>query len=108
MNKTNLALLTYGVILIVGGIMGYQYAQSLVSLLAGVISGALILVLSGLMMAKKPYTEYASLTLTIMLTVVFAIRFSKTHAFFMIALTLFSAYISLLIVLKIFKMNQHD
>jgi len=43
-----------------------------------------------------------------MLTVVFAIRFSKTHAFFMIALTLFSAYISLLIVLKIFKMNQHD
>lgn len=108
MNKTNLALLTYGVILIVGGLMGYYYAGSIASLLSGTISGVVILFMSYLLMAKKPYVEYITLALTILLTVVFSLRFSKTQAFSMIVLTLFSAYVSFLVLLKIFQLNRHD
>ena len=108
MNKTNFALFIYGVILIVGGLMGYYYANSIVSLLSGTISGIAIVICSVLMIAKKRYVEFVALALTALLTVVFAMRFSKTHAFFMIFLTLISGYITVLLLLKAFKKNRYD
>lgn len=108
MNKTNFALLIYGIILIAGGIMGYQYANSTVSLLAGAISGAALVICSLCMMAKKPFSVYVALGLTALLTIVFALRFSKTSAFYMIFLTLISAYLTVLLLLKVFKKNPHD
>lgn len=92
----------------VGGFMGYYYADSFTSLLSGTISGIALVICSLLMMAKKRYADFLALGLTALLTVVFATRFSKTGAFFMIFLTLISGYLTILLLMKVFKTNRHD
>ena len=73
--------IAYGVLAVVGGIIGYVQAQSKVSLISGSISG-LLLIVAGVMQLQG---QVAGLTLatviTSVLVVVFAIRLIKTRKF---------------------------
>jgi uncharacterized membrane protein (UPF0136 family) len=108
MTRTPFYLLIYSAILILGGISGYYKAGSMISLYAGLFSGIALGICSILMFLKKPFVPYVAFVLTLILTIVFAIRFSHSHAFHNIALCLLSAYVSFLCLLKVLKKDSYE
>jgi len=72
-----LLLYIYGILLIVGGVMGYVKAKSVPSLVAGGISGVLALILAWYYDAC-PYVPVAALLLSLALTVVMGCRYFRT------------------------------
>jgi uncharacterized membrane protein (UPF0136 family) len=78
MNLGIMAAIAYGLLALIGGIMGYQKAQSKVSLISGGVSG-LLLILSGIL-ALNGISSGLSLAALIsgLLVVVFAVRLVKT------------------------------
>ena len=79
LNKTTIwFILIYGIIIMVLGYIGYRDAGSMASLWAGLILGGLI-VLSGLgMLAGQKVGGYIALGATLLLTAVFAYRYTLT------------------------------
>ena len=71
----------YGILSIIGGIIGYRIAGSKVSLISGTISGLLLLVAAYLQLQGQTWGLTISLILTSILVVVFAVRLSKTRKF---------------------------
>ncbi|MGD1872873.1 MAG: TMEM14 family protein [Mastigocoleus sp.] len=73
------AALVYGIMSIVGGIIGYKSAGSKVSLISGGISG-LLLIISAIIAS---YGSYWGLIIAVIITaalvLLFAFRFSKTR-----------------------------
>ncbi|MDJ0511254.1 MAG: TMEM14 family protein [Crocosphaera sp.] len=78
MNIATAATLVYGILLLIGGIIGYVTAKSKPSLISGVVSGLLLLVTSFLQLQQIALAFILARIVTILLTVVFAIRFWKT------------------------------
>ena len=76
-----IAAITYGILAMIGGIIGYVQAQSKASLISGSVSG-LLLIFSGVMQLQG-YTWGIILAtvVTVVLVVVFAIRLAKTRKF---------------------------
>jgi uncharacterized membrane protein (UPF0136 family) len=73
--------IAYGVLAIVGGIIGYVQAQSKASLISGSISG-LLLIVAGVMQLKGQQAGLILATVvTAVLVIVFAIRLIKTRKF---------------------------
>lgn len=69
----------YGVLAIVGGIIGYRKAGSKISLFSGVISG-LLLIISGLVVLQgKTWGLTLGATVVGILVIVFAFRLVKTR-----------------------------
>jgi uncharacterized membrane protein (UPF0136 family) len=80
MKSTGLVTLLYGVLILVGGVVGYATAGSMVSAVAGGVFG-LGLVTSALVLLKgKPLGLYMALSLTAVLTIFFGYRFIQTSA----------------------------
>lgn len=76
-----LTAIAYGVLAIIGGIMGYVQVQSKASLISGLISGALLL-LGGILWTKGISAGVPlSLIVTAALVIVFIGRFRKTGKF---------------------------
>ena len=81
MNFGVIAAIAYGLLAIVGGVMGYRKAGSKVSLFSGVISGVLLL-LGGLLYAQGNQGGRILATIvTVLLIIVFIIRLTKTRKF---------------------------
>lgn len=73
--------IAYGVLAIVGGIIGYVQAQSKASLISGSVSG-LLLILAGVMQLQGQQAGLILATVvTAVLVIVFAIRLIKTRKF---------------------------
>jgi uncharacterized membrane protein (UPF0136 family) len=85
------SILVYGVVVLLGGVMGYVKAKSQVSLFSGVGSG-IALVVAWFICRQIPLVGLGLATfLGSVLFIVFVIRFSKTRAFMPAGLmTLFS------------------
>ena len=104
MDKMQVILITYAGLLMIGGIMGYLKAQSKISLIAGLLSG--IVVLAGLYLSR---TNYKSGMLLIaitssLLTIMFIQRFLVTKKFMPSGMLLcFSFAMAVLAVLKWLK-----
>jgi uncharacterized membrane protein (UPF0136 family) len=81
MSLSIIAAIAYGVLALIGGVIGYVQAKSKASLISGIISG-LLLIIAGVMQIKG---QEAGLTLatviTSVLVIVFAIRLIKTRKF---------------------------
>jgi len=73
--------LLYGLLSIVGGVMGYQKAGSQVSLISGVISGLLLLIGAYLVSGGVLAGLYLSGAVSLLLVIVFVIRLVKTQKF---------------------------
>lgn len=71
----------YGILSIIGGIVGYRSAGSKVSLISGTISGLLLLVSAYLQLQGQTWGLTISVIITSILVVVFAVRLGKTRKF---------------------------
>ncbi len=91
-------VLIYAVVILIGGIMGHIKANSLASLLCGLIFGLLLLGAAIALFAKRKWAPYVALALTFILDGFFTYRFLKTHAFMpsgMLALVSFAVLVYL-------------
>jgi len=104
MSLIKILLGMYGVLMILGGVMGYIKAGSKESLLAGVLSGIVILI--GIYVSLSNHQlgfGIISLT-TALLTVVFIIRFLKTKSFMPAGMLLILTLVALILALsQLFK-----
>ncbi|HEX2579822.1 MAG TPA: TMEM14 family protein [Rhabdochlamydiaceae bacterium] len=73
----------YGLLILVGGVIGHLKAGSLASLIMGGVSGLLLLIASGGMFSKKNFKKSAffALILTLVLDAFFSYRFMTTLKF---------------------------
>ncbi len=78
MNPGIIAAIAYGLLAVFGGIMGYQKAQSKVSLISGAVSG-LLLILSGILTLNGINGGLIlGALISGLLVVVFGVRLAKT------------------------------
>ncbi|WP_414518116.1 TMEM14 family protein [Nostoc sp. PCC 9305] len=81
MNLGIVAALAYGILAIVGGVIGYIQATSRVSLLSGSISGLLLILAAYFQLQGQTWGAILAVLVTAVLVVVFAFRLAKTHKF---------------------------
>lgn len=99
MNLPMIATLIYGILLLIGGIMGYVSARSKPSLISGVVSGLLLLVSGMLQWQQISAGLVLAQIITIVLAVVFAVRLWKTRKFMPAGLMLVVSVATLVILL---------
>ena len=76
-----IALLAYGVIAIIGGIIGFTKSQSKASIISGSISG-LGLIITGIATAQnQEWGKIAGMVIASLLVIVFVVRLIKTKKF---------------------------
>ncbi|MBD1935698.1 MULTISPECIES: TMEM14 family protein [Cyanophyceae] len=81
MNLGIISAIAYGILAIIGGIIGYSQAQSKVSLISGIVSG-ILLILGGVMQLQgQAWGLILATVVTAVLVIVFAIRLAKTRKF---------------------------
>lgn len=75
-------VLFYGIITLVGGIMGHLKSMSTASLITGGIFGILLILSSIGMFKNKLFSAYFAILLTLVLDAFFTYRFFLTYKFF--------------------------
>jgi uncharacterized membrane protein (UPF0136 family) len=79
MNFATIATFAYGILSIIGGIIGYRQAASKISLISGAVSG-LLLILAGLLQLQgQTWAFLFAGVITFFLVLFFAFRLSKTR-----------------------------
>lgn len=81
LNLTTIASLLYGILLLIGGIVGYVKAKSKPSLISGVLSGLLFLLSAFLQWQQVALGLILAQIITILLAIVFIVRLWKTRKF---------------------------
>lgn len=81
MNLGILAAIAYGILVLVGGILGYIQAKSKMSLISGLVSGVLLILAAIASLAGQPWGLFLAAAITAALIVVFIIRWFKTRKF---------------------------
>lgn len=99
MNTAIIAAIAYGIIAIVGGIIGYTQARSTASLISGIISGLLLIFGAVLYLQGQAWGFTLALIVTAILVVVFTIRFVKTRKFMPAGLMLTLGVLTLVIMI---------
>ena len=74
-------LIAYGLFVEVGGFIGFVKSKSKASLIAGGISGALLLLSGGLVLIGVAAGGYIGFVVTLVLVVMFGMRLAKTKKF---------------------------
>jgi uncharacterized membrane protein (UPF0136 family) len=82
MKKLSLLVLIYGVLILIGGIIGHIKAGSQPSLVMGIAMSVLLLLSSFAMYKEKKFGYYAAIVLAFFLDAFFSYRFTITHSFF--------------------------
>ncbi|UKO99601.1 TMEM14 family protein [Nostoc sp. UHCC 0870] len=81
MNLSIIAAIAYGMLAIIGGIIGYFQANSQVSLLSGIISGSLLVFAAYLQLQGQAWALILATCITAALVIFFALRLAKTRKF---------------------------
>ncbi|HEY9887750.1 MAG TPA: TMEM14 family protein [Candidatus Obscuribacterales bacterium] len=81
MSPAILMTFVYAVLAIAGGVMGYQKAASKPSLIAGLGTGALLLLGGVGLLQGQPWGQWLAIAVTLLLVVVFIGRLIKTRKF---------------------------
>jgi uncharacterized membrane protein (UPF0136 family) len=95
-----IATVFYGLLSIVGGVMGYIKSQSKVSLISGGVSGLLLLILAGIMNAGYQWAVTVAAIIISLLIVVFVVRWFKTKKFMPAVPMIFFGVVSLILILS--------
>ena len=81
MNLGIIAAFSYGILAVIGGIIGYIQAQSKVSLISGSLSGLLIIAAAYLQLQGQDWGLILAGLIVSILVIFFAIRLLKTRKF---------------------------
>ncbi|OYD91873.1 hypothetical protein CDG76_24805 [Nostoc sp. 'Peltigera membranacea cyanobiont' 210A] len=81
MNLGIVAAFAYGILAIVGGVIGYIQATSKVSLVSGSISGLLLILAAYFQLQGQTWGAILAVLVTAVLVVVFTFRLAKTRKF---------------------------
>ena len=100
MNPGVVAAIAYGILVIVGGIIGYVQAQSKASLISGIISGLLLVTAGVMQLQGQGLGLILAIVVTIALVIVFAIRLAKTRKFMPAGLMTALGVAALVVMLK--------
>jgi len=100
MNPGIVAAITYGILAIVGGIIGYVQAKSKASLISGIISGLLLVTAGVMQLQGQGLGLILAIVVTIALIIVFAIRLAKTRKFIPAGLMTALGVAALVVMLK--------
>jgi uncharacterized membrane protein (UPF0136 family) len=99
MNPEIIAAIAYGILALVGGIIGYVQAKSNVSLISGSISGIVLIAAGILQLQGVAWGNVLATVVTAVLVVVFVARFIKTRKVMPAALMVIAGAIALVIEL---------
>ena len=97
MNPANIAIIIYGILAIVGGIIGYKTAQSKVSLTSGTISGVLLLLGGIASFLEQSWGLILATIISAILVIVFLVRLGKTKKFMPAGLMVIAGIVVLLL-----------
>jgi uncharacterized membrane protein (UPF0136 family) len=81
MNLSIIAAIAYGMLAIIGGIIGYLQANSQVSLLSGTVSGLLLVATAYFQLQGQTWALIVAISITAILVVFFALRLARTRKF---------------------------
>jgi uncharacterized membrane protein (UPF0136 family) len=81
MNLSIIAALGYGILSMIGGIIGYTQARSKVSLISGSVSGVLLIFAAIIQIQGQRWGLTLAVVVTGILLVVFTLRLIKTRKF---------------------------
>ena len=95
-----IAASSYGILSIIGGIIGYKSAGSKVSLISGTISGLLLLIAAFVQLQGQAWGLTLSVIITSILMIVFAIRLAKTRKLMPAGLMVILGLVTLIIMLS--------
>ncbi|MBE9177240.1 hypothetical protein IQ268_01460 [Oculatella sp. LEGE 06141] len=93
-----IAAIAYGILSIVGGIMGYAQAQSKISLISGSISGILLILGGALEWFGVTGGLILAAIVAAVLVVVFAVRLFKTRKLMPAGLMIVAGVVTLLVI----------
>jgi uncharacterized membrane protein (UPF0136 family) len=79
MDLATAAAIGYGILTVVGGVLGYTKAGSQTSLISGLISGGLLVVGGIAHFQNAAWGSALAMIVTITLIIIFSVRFSKTR-----------------------------
>ncbi|MBD2250214.1 TMEM14 family protein [Nostoc parmelioides] len=100
MNLSVTAAIAYGMLALIGGIIGYFQANSQVSLLSGVVSGLLLFVAAYLQLQGQTWGLILATVVTAALVVFFALRLVRTRKFMPAGLMTILGMLSLVVLLN--------
>ena len=91
--------ISFGILTIMGGIIGYLKAKSQLSLISGILSGLLLFIAAFLENQGYDLGRLLAQVVTIALIIVFGLRVRKTRKFMPAGLMLIAGVFSLIILL---------
>ena len=102
MKVTATIVFVYGLLIFIGGLIGYIKGSSHASLISGSVFGAALLLSAYLISKGKLMAQYFALGLTFLLDALFTYRYAKTLNFFPAGfLSLLSLAVLIVVALKI-------
>lgn len=100
MNLGVVAAIAYGILAIVGGIIGYVQAKSKASLISGSISGSLLVFAGVMQLQRQSWAQFLAIAVTLVLVIVFTTRLAKTRKFMPAGLMTALGVAALIVMLK--------
>jgi len=94
-SPSTIALIIYGVIAIVGGIIGFAKSQSKVSIISGSVSGVGLLIAGAAAAQNQEWGKIAGMAITALLVIVFMVRLIKTKKFMPAGLMILGGVVTL-------------
>lgn len=92
-------VLIYGILVLLGGGLGYAKAKSLPSLLSGSVFGVLLIICSILMFQAKSVGTYTALLLSFFLGIFFAFRYKGSRKFMPAGLMIVLSLVTFIVLL---------
>ena len=93
------ATVIFALLSIGGGVMGYTKSQSKISLISGVVSGFLLLLMAAVMVTGAIWAEMVAVAIISLLVVVFVIRWFKTKNLIPALPMVFFGIVSIVLIL---------
>ena len=106
MKVTAFTTFLFSLIIFVSGMMAFQYTENTFAIVSEVMVSIILFVSAFFMIKKHKLANYLALLLCIYLFGLYGYTFVKTTNFFPGILAALSAYVGLLQVLRIFRLDQ--
>ncbi|WP_155539084.1 TMEM14 family protein [Tolypothrix sp. PCC 7601] len=94
------AAFVYGILALIGGIIGYVQASSKISLLSGSVSGLLLILAAFLQLQGQIWSLFVAAFITAALVVFFSLRLAKTRKFMPSGLMIILGVLALILMVN--------